>query len=205
MRLEAPLQTVTTTVDGEVLTVLARAEHWFGIGDLARLIPDRSREGLRKSLRRLVEQGVVEALPVGSSSLFRLDREHLAAPAILALASLRATFVDRLRTELSVWEPAPAFAAIFGSAAQGAMGAGSDVDLFLLHPGGDAAEWDDAVDRLSAQASRWIGNDVRPLVMTTDEIADAPMPDPVLKDVLGEGITVVGDRATLRSLMGARR
>lgn len=158
MLLHSPLTTITPTVDGDVLAALAGAEDWFTTARLHVLIPDRSREGIRRALSRLAEQGVVDVLVAGSTRTYQLNRDHLAAPAITALASMKAALLDRLRWQLEQWIPAPMFAGVFGSAATGVMSTSSDIDLFLLHPGESPSGWDEALDALTTQARRWTGN-----------------------------------------------
>ena len=58
MRLAQPFETVTPTVDGEVLLVLAAADRWFPLSRVHTLVGERSRSGVRKTLLRLVEQGI---------------------------------------------------------------------------------------------------------------------------------------------------
>ena len=70
----------------------------------------------------------------GSAYLYSLNRGHLAAPLIVALADLRAELVRRIGTSMGPWEPAVAYAAIFGSAARGQERPDSDLDLFVLRP-----------------------------------------------------------------------
>lgn len=202
MLLHAPLRTITPTLDADILSVLAGAENWFTVSQLHALIPGRSREGIRNALARLVEQGIVDTLPLGSMRSHRLNREHLAAPAILELAGLRSVFIDRLRTELDLWSPRPEFAAIFGSATLGRMTPVSDIDLFLLHPGPSISSWDRAVDVLAEQATRWTGNAVHPLIMTTTETDGAGEAEPVLHDIADHGVLLLGSATAFRQLIG---
>lgn len=204
MLLHSPLATVTPTVDGDVLAALAGAEDWFTIARLHVLIPGRSREGLRKALGRLAEQGVVDVLIAGTTRSYQLNREHLAAPAIIALTSMKAELLDRLRDHLGQWRPAPAFAGVFGSAATSTMSTSSDIDLFLLHPGANSSDWDDAVDDLTARARRWTGNPVNALVMTIDEVRRGATTEPVLQDIAREAIPLIGTTRAFRRLTGAQ-
>lgn len=62
-----PLATVTPTVDGDVLAVLAQNEATFTPGQLRRLLGRYSEAGIRKVLMRLTEQGVVHGDRVGNA------------------------------------------------------------------------------------------------------------------------------------------
>lgn len=205
MLLHSPLATVTPTVDGEVLAALAGAEDWFTVARLHLLIPSRSREGIRKALSRLAEQGVVDVLVAGTTHSYQLNHEHLAAPSIIALASLKAELLDRLRRHLEQWSPVPTFAGVFGSAATNTMSASSDIDLFLLHPGADPSSWNDELDDLTARARRWTGNPLNALVMTIDEALRGAAMEPVLRDIANESIPLIGTSRAFRQLTGARR
>lgn len=204
MLLQSPLSVVTAAVDGDVLTALASAKDSFTLSRIHHLIPHRSREGLRRALQRLEEQGIVDRHAAGTTHTYSLNREHLAAPAILELASLHSRLLERLRETLEVWSPRPVFAAMFGSAARGTMTPSSDIDLFLVHPGDDDASWHADLDALSGSARRWTGNAVNTLVMTSEEIRGAREKEPVLRDIAREGLPVLGTMSGFNRLIGAR-
>jgi predicted nucleotidyltransferase len=112
-------------------------------------------------LHRLVDQGLVTEQEATPSLLYSLNRDHVAAPAVMALAQLRAEFLDRIRGQIGQWRIAPDSAAIFGSAARGDGSTESDVDVFLVRPDAvdeDDSEWRRQVADLSAAISRWSGN-----------------------------------------------
>lgn len=58
MQLSKPFGTVTPTLDGDVLGVLASAEVSFTITQIQRILTTVSGEGIRKVLTRLTTQGV---------------------------------------------------------------------------------------------------------------------------------------------------
>ena len=200
MDLARPMSVITPTVDGDVLTSLALAEAWFTTGKLHRVIGRHSEDGIRRALRRLVHQGIVEEQPGGNAVLYRLNRAHLASSAVIQLANLSHALVARLRAELLGWPVRPRFAALFGSAARGVMSQDSDIDLFLVQPPHRPSrdEWDTSVWALEAAASRWTGNDVRILHMTEVHVRDHASDEPVLSDIASEGVPLVGDPDWLR-------
>jgi predicted nucleotidyltransferase len=202
VRLQHPFEVVTPTLDGDVLNVLAGADGWFATQTITSLIPQRSQEGVRKTLKRLVSVGIVEELSAGRAFLFRLNREHLAAEPILQLASLKQLFSSRLTSVMTNWEYPPLFAAIFGSAARNQMTAESDVDLFLIQPAdAPTSTWDTQVEALITQASKWIGSDVRPLLYTESDVARLGQSEPVFEFIAQEGVPVFGERMTFTNLM----
>lgn len=197
MQLNRPFATVTPTLDGDVLTILATHDATFTTGQIHRILDGFSEEGIRKVLGRLVLQGVVLADRVGNAFTYRLNAEHLAAEPIKALARLTSTFFTRLEQYLDEWHEPPAYAAVFGSAATGEMTLHSDVDIFLVR-GRDATEsiWSHHVGELTTAVTRWTGNDARVVEFTIDEVRCAGA-EPMVRDVVDHGLTVAGSRAWL--------
>ena len=129
-----PTSAVTATLDGPVLAVLALAGKPLTAGDVAAQMPRGSEVGVRRSLARLVEQGIVRATEVGRNRVHELNRDHVAAPIAELLAGLRLEVWKRLRATLKAWNPQPVYGCVFGSAARGDGGPGSDIDVLLVHP-----------------------------------------------------------------------
>lgn len=203
MLLQSPLQVITATLDADVLGVLARRPEAFTIPQLSAMISSRSTEGIRKTLRRLAAQGVVNVESVGRTQLFRLNREHLAAPLIEELARLKETFIAKVAGELSQWPTPPQYGALFGSAARGTMGVDSDIDLFLLRPEGtDEEGFSHRAAELAEVASRWLGNDVRPLIYGVDEVRDSHTDHTVFTEIITQGEAIFGNDEALRTAVG---
>lgn len=131
--LSDPTRAVTPTLDGPVLAVLGRAGHPLTVGEIARQAARGSEIGIRRSVVRLVEQGIVTATQMGRNVVHELNRDHVAAPAVILLADLRLQLWKRLRETLAGWTERPVHAAVFGSAARGDGGPESDIDLLLVH------------------------------------------------------------------------
>lgn len=206
MQIQHPLAVITPTLDGDVLAVLARADAPYTVGSVQRLLEGRSYAGIRKVLDRLAQQGTVTAQRVGGVISYRLNREHLAAPHIVALANLRSTLMDRTRLHVEAWPTPPVWAALFGSAARGEMRPESDIDLFLVDPAVDPPRWEALVDQLAGEVSRWTGNDARVLSMTEAEVrAGAVSRDPILQSLLDEALTISGEPTWLRLAVARAR
>jgi predicted nucleotidyltransferase len=134
MDLADPTRAVTPTLDGPVLSALAAAGRPMTAGEVALLTVRGSEIGVRRSLARLVEQGIVRSTEIGRTRVHELNRDHIAAPIAVLLADLRNEMWKRLRETLAKWKVRPVYAAAFGSAARKSGGSDSDVDLFLVHP-----------------------------------------------------------------------
>ena len=198
MQLERPFALITPTLDGDVLAVLAGADAEFTAPQVHALVGEHSVEGVRKALQRLSEQGIVTASRPSHAVLYRLNRDHLAAPLILGLSQLRETLLAGLGNVFLSWRPQPVFAAVFGSAATRRMRADSDIDIdidiFVVRPEAVAADdpsWGGQLRELERLVTRWTGNDARVLEYAAADLDD-DRDDPVVDDIRRDGITLAG-------------
>ncbi len=206
MQLNKPFATVTPTLDGDVLAVLASADATFTISQIQRIITTASGEGVRKVLTRLAAQGVVLHDRVGRTHTYRLNTEHIAAKPIMALAQLNSTFLKCLEEHLDDWGKTLKYAAVFGSAATGRMKLDSDIDLFLVRAAsdGDDDAWETRVAELARLVAAWTGNDGRIVEYAEDQLRDAIVAgEPLLRDVAKQGLTVAGMPAWLNKQLRA--
>lgn len=213
VQVQNPLAVISPTLDADVLSVLALApETRFTTGQLQRLVPTddqgtpRSIPGIRKVLERLVVQGIVASEQAGRAVLYRLNREHLAADHVVALARLRGELLDRMRKELAAWRPPPVYAALFGSAARGQMRPDSDIDVFIVWADADRAQAGEAkTSAFADQVTRWTGNDTRLLIWTADEVSERAGREPVLGFIAEGAQTLFGNAAWLRGVLKTAR
>jgi hypothetical protein len=200
-----PFSVVTPTLDGDVLAVLARADTEFSGREVHRALGHSSHTGVRRCLERLVGEGIVLQRRAGNALLYRLNRDHLAAPQIEALATLRLRFFERLRETVAAWDIKPALGAVFGSVARGEADAGSDIDIFLLRPAGvdeDDSIWREQVMALVESASAWTGNDARSLEYSQSDLPRLRREEPVIAEIAADGIAIAGN---LRELLSTAR
>lgn len=204
MDAQRPLAVVTPTLDGDVLAVFAQADTTFTTGQLHRMLPRFSEDGIRKALGRLCEQGIVTSERVGNAYLYCFNRNHLAAGPILELAQLRVTLLSRIEERLGKWRWPPVYAAVFGSMARGMATTSSDVDLLLVRPDEVADdEWDTQVAELASDISKWTGNDARPIEFTVSDLV-ARREERIFTEVLTTGLTVHGQRVWLQRQIGGK-
>ncbi|YCH06557.1 nucleotidyltransferase domain-containing protein [Arthrobacter sp. alpha11c] len=201
MRLQNPLTTISPTLDMGVLYVLARADAEFTAPNLSNLLPEcSSLAGVRKALIRLVAQGIVLDKVAGRTHVFRLNRDHLLAEAVIAMAFTKDRLFARIRSEIEMWEFSPLVVTIFGSAARNDMRNDSDIDLFIaLNDSSDESQADNRIAQLAADVSAWTGNDTRPLVYLESEVA----PSPIFDSIITDGYTLFGDATWLRRVLRA--
>lgn len=204
MDFRRPLTVITTSLDGDVLAVLAGAEDEFSGRRLHRVLGRGSEHGVRKAVERLVEEGIVQRRQAGQAKLYRLNRDHLAAPCVEDLSSLRAQLIARLREAAAGWNPRPHSSFLFGSVARGEASPGSDLDLLVIRAEGTPEEepaWRDQLAALERDATSWTGNDARILEYGESELLDAAV-RPLILQVLAEGIELYGSRHGLRRSIG---
>jgi hypothetical protein len=200
MDFRRPLQVVTPTLDGDVLSVLARAEAEMTGRELQRVIGRGSHQGIRNAADRLAEQGIVSRRAAGNANLYQLNRDHVAASWIEGLASLPAQVLDRLRDAINGWGQPPVLVVLFGSVARGEATPESDLDLLVVRPADcepDERAWQQQLSELQTRASAWTGNDTRVLEFGEQELT-AGKPRQVLTDAARDGIELYGTLRLLR-------
>jgi predicted transcriptional regulator len=201
MNLQRPFQVVAPTLDGDVLTLLARADRALTGRAIARE-SGASHGGVQRALEHLVAEGIVTRARAGRAFLYSLNRDHLAARWIEGLASLRLELIARLRERVAEWEVPADAVVLFGSAARNEAGRGSDIDLLVIRPvtvDYDDPVWREQVRGLESAAATWTGNDTRVLEYAADEIAGQ---EAVFDIAASEGIDLHG---SLRRLLRTAR
>ena len=200
-----PLAVVTPTLDGDVLTHLALTQVPLTPGQLARLLPKGSVEGIRRVLNRLTKQGIVICTRAGDAAMtYELNRDHVGADAVMALANQARTLRQRIEKYIESWHEPPVYAALFGSWARSTATVDSDVDLFLVRPDdADDTDWDAQLWELQRVVSRWTGNDARPFVIDATDLPERGS-DPVFQSIRSEGLTMYGDAAWFRKWVKPR-
>ncbi|UFS58401.1 nucleotidyltransferase domain-containing protein [Subtercola endophyticus] len=197
MRLQNPFAAVSTTgLDSQVLTVLARIEQYLTIAQIHQLLPEEgSTQGVRNTVVRLTEQGTLLERATGRSVAYAFNRDHLLADAVLRIANAKSELVDRMRESIAEWEFAPLTVKIFGSAARNDMRSESDIDVLIVAADSvSEVVLEASVGRFASLASRWTGNDVRPLVYRSSEVGPAS----IFTSILEHSIDVSGEPTWLR-------
>jgi predicted nucleotidyltransferase len=208
MDLRRPFTSVTPTLDGDALAVLAGGDVEMSGREVHRLAGRGSEHGMRKVLDRLAAEGVVLRRSAGQANLYKLNRDHLAAAAIESLAGLRHELLRRMRAAVDAWGVAAQVVVLFGSAARGTADRGSDIDLLVVRQDAVDSEdptWRAQLTSLADAITAWTGNDTRVLEYSRAEYAEAAADgETVLADALRDGIEIGGSLRSLRRLSQAR-
>lgn len=197
MDLSQPYADVLTGPRGRVLVTLAQLETPVTVRALARHADVAAQTAL-DYVKELAGAGIAVTQPAGTALLISLNRRHLASEPLIALATLRARLVNRLREELSGWDGL-AGAWLFGSAARGDGDRESDIDLLLIaNDSPESAAWSDATARLRERAREWTGNDVQLIEHTLSSLARlVDTDDPLVQAIRRDGIPLITDSPSL--------
>jgi predicted nucleotidyltransferase len=198
MDLSKPYSAISPRLDLELLVELARSTQPRSGRELARRI-ERSWGGVRPALARLVEHGLLDRDEVGATYVYRLNREHLLAPAVDELAGARTTFFSRLRSLIAAWKIQPLHASIFGSMARGDGDTTSDVDVFVVRPKRVDLEnetWRQQLDDLSDRVRTWTGNAASLIEVGSDELVELRRGRrPILAEIRSDAVDLAGRKA----------
>lgn len=179
-----------------MLSVLAGTNRPLTGREVARLAGRASHSGALEALNRLTEHGLVDRQEAGRALLYTLNRDHLATPAVEALANLRGELIQRLQQAFADWVPAPVHASVFGSVARGDGDTTSDVDLFIVRPAGvsdDDDRWREQVDTLAIRVKRWSGNRMSVAEVGGDELPRLGREEPpILAELAADAVTLAG-------------
>lgn len=193
----SPISSLIPSLDAAVLEVLAAADRPLGVSQIQRLTRRGARSGVHRVLDRLVTHGLVEARASNVGSVYRLNTEHVLAPAILIAVQAWSELLSRVAAACEALEPAIVAAALYGPAARGEAGPDSALDLFLV-VGDDhllSPEWDRQLHDLDDQVRAWTGNRLERVVLTEhhlQELADSR--EPILEAWRRDAIVLVGKR-----------
>ena len=196
MDLGSPVLDVAPAVRGALLQALARLEQPVTRRQLAAaasVAPGNASAVIGEFIR----SGLVNETVAGRASMVVLNRSHLAAGPVMALAGLRGELIRRLRERLSEW-PDLLGAWLFGSVARGDADGDSDIDLLIVADDLQSPDLHERLSRLQADVRSWTGNDLQ-LV----EHASASWrklvrsKNPLVEEVRSYGISLAGDATSL--------
>ncbi len=208
MDLTSPLHSLIPTLDSAVLEVLAGSESSLSLAQVTRLAPRGSRPGLALALDRLVEQGLVLATPANRGDMYRLNRDHVLADAVISASRARSTILARIGEHVAQMVPRPLHVSLFGSFARREASPASDIDVLFVMPGAPHDEWYEQVSRLDDQVQAWTGNRMEYLVFSDSELSRLiERQEPIVDSWLTDCVTVHGPsiESVIRNASGTAR
>ena len=201
MDLGSPVLDVAPAVRGALLQALARLEQPVTrrrLAAAAGVAPGNA----SAVIEELIRAGLVSETVAGRSSMVVLNRDHLAAGPVLALAGLRGELIRRLRERLSAW-PELDGAWLFGSVARGDADRNSDVDVLIVADDLQSDDLHERLSRLQADVRSWTGNDVQLVEHSPSSWRKlVRAKNPIVEQIRLDGIVLAGDTA---SLLGRQR
>lgn len=193
MDFASPLRSLIPSLDSAVLEVLAATESSMSLAQVAKLAPRGSRAGLALAIGRLVDHGLVTATPANRGDMFRLNRDHVLADAVLSAARARTTFLERIGEHVARMRPGAIHVSAFGSFARRDAGPDSDIDMLFVLPVPPDDSWFDDVSLLGDLVQTWTGNQMEYLVFSTGDLADiAKRHEPIVESWLADCVTIYG-------------
>ncbi|WP_081784942.1 nucleotidyltransferase family protein [Cellulomonas sp. KRMCY2] len=205
MDVSNPMADVVPSAHGPVLAVLASTTTPLTGRAVAKLTQPRvSQPRVASILNELAEAGLVNRTPAGSASLFSLNREHLAAGPIGALASLRTQLWQRIAEHANGWTHMPDGVVVYGSAARGDGDSTSDIDLLVIRPPSvddDDEDWNRDLTEFVDQVTRWTGNPCEVLDRSVDQLRSmAAAGERLLSEIRRDGRALVGPMTLVPAL-----
>lgn len=195
MDMSSPLRSLVPSLDSAVLEVLSASESGFGPTQVARLAGRGSRAGVQLVLDRLAEHGLVLAEPTNRGYMYRLNRDHLLTPAVLAALAVRRELLSRLTAAVRALVPRPVHASVFGSFARGDGDQDSDIDLFLLTEADVTSDpsWEHQMRQLEDLVHSWTGNRLELLTLDRVGLAEAARKgEPIVDALRHDGVVLLG-------------
>lgn len=201
MHLSSPVLDVAPAVRGALLQTLARLEQPVTRRQLAAaagVAPGNA----SAVIEELIRSGLVSETIAGRSSMVLLNRNHLAAGPVVALAGLRGELIRRLRDRLSAW-PDLQGAWLFGSVARGDASSDSDIDLLIVADDLQSRELHDRLSHLHADVRSWTGNDLQLVEHSPSSWRKlVRAKNPLIEQIRLDGIVLAGGTS---SLLGRQR
>jgi len=201
MDLGSPVLDVAPGVRGALLQTLARLEQPVTrrrLAAAAGVAPGHA----SAVIEELIQAGLVGETMAGRSSMVMLNRNHLAAGPVLALAGLRGELIRRLRERVSAW-PDLQGAWLFGSVARGNADRSSDVDLLIVADDLQSPDLHQRLSQLHADVRSWTGNDLQIVEHSHTSWRNlVGAKNPLVAQIRLDGVALTVDTA---SLLGGHR
>lgn len=201
MNLTEPHDLVMSRSTAAVLKVLIGAEASFSIRQIARIAEISVPQAMR-IVNHGSDRGLILVEQAGRSRMCRFNRDHLAASAMVQLITLRAQMIQVIGDEISTWAIKPMHSSLFGSAARGDGGVGSDLDVLIVRPEEvPENQWEEQKYVSGLNLKKKIGNAVSWFDVSLVELKTAmEASEPIFSEWKKDGISLT--ETTLVNLLG---
>jgi predicted nucleotidyltransferase len=195
--LSSPISSVIPTAQGAVLAVLSRSGEPLSGRQVAALTNGRFGQWrVNEVLGQLAAAGIVLRESRPPAKLYRLNRDHVAAAGVEALANQRQELLSRIRSDVAAWVVQADAVWLFGSAARGDGDTTSDIDLLVVRPAAvdqDDETWLGQIDEVSEHIAKWSGNSCEVLELSRAELAEVvSRGERLVEDLRAEALTLSG-------------
>ncbi|MCZ7536565.1 MAG: nucleotidyltransferase domain-containing protein [Acidimicrobiia bacterium] len=199
MDFRSPITTVVPGARGVVLRILAATTVPLTGNKIAELSGGAvSQSGVSKAIAPLVESGLVTCEHTGTANLYLLNRDHVAAAAVLAAAGARDELLARMAAAVQSWRVRPVAVWVFGSAARGQATPSSDVDILVIRADAvpeDDDRWETQTLALAESVLLWSGNRCQVLEYSEAEFSELVAAGDRLVRALHDDAVVVAGRS----------
>lgn len=178
---------------GAVLSVLLRTDAPLTGRQIHGLVSDRhSLWSVQQCLKQLAELGVIHTKQIGRAGVHTINENHFVVSHLRAIENPMKVLRELVAEHI---DPQVESVILFGSLARGEATTASDVDLAVVTKG----EWSGG-PALEDAVQAGLGNACDVLVLSKEDLDPSqPTTEPVVGDILHEGMALYGDLPTARS------
>jgi predicted nucleotidyltransferase len=192
MFFDEPFGGIIPGARGAVLSVLLRTGTPLTGRQVHGLVSDHySLWSVQEALKALARLGLVETRTIGRAGVHTVNERHASVAPLRALvdpiAALKTAVGEAIDSRVQA-------VLLFGSIARGDADSQSDIDLAVIA----APEWEGRADLQDVVQAR-LGNECDVLVFTDTEFRQrASTGEPVVRDIVRDGVALVGTKPRLR-------
>ncbi len=154
----APFLDVAPAERGALLQAIAHLERPVTRRQLA-VVADVDPELASALIEEFIEAGIVHEVLGARSPTVELNRRHLAAGPILALAGMRGELISRLRARMGEW-PDVVAAWLHGLMARGDVSGVTNIDLLIVVSDIESEDLRHRIEQLHVDVRDWTGNEL---------------------------------------------
>ena len=153
---------------------------------------------VQEALKALTQLGLINTQAIGRAGVHTINEDHVSVGPLRALLDPIAALTDTVSEAVG---GAVEAVILFGSVARGEANIHSDVDLAVVAPAG----WDGGAELEDTVRTR-LGNDCDVLLFTPEDFTRrSGTVEPVVREILTDGVALIGSIPRLKSGVAATR